>query len=195
MSSTTTPNQTNTQPASDGWDIPINWRERSVDPSSFAFITGTPFESPQELEERSVIRTARQLVWQLLLKRVDEIAEIFLTSHQKRVFDLWIKQGNTYQEIGAILSKLNGYSCEYSAYTAISHCIKGIRSNKHGGKYHGGIENRLRKRCEKDELYLIFLEDWKTLQQDKLVVSLAFLAKHDKWYQENRHKIETTTSN
>lgn len=191
----TTPNQTTPAPANDGWDIPINWRERSVDPSSFAFITGTPFESPQEVEEKAIIRTARQLVWTLLLKRVDEIAEIFLTSHQKRVFDLWIKQGHTYQEIGAMLAKLNGYSCDYSAYTAISHCIKGIRSNKHGGKYHGGIENRLRKRCEKDELFIAFLEDWKILQQDKLVLCLNFLAKHDEWYQQNRCRIETTDHN
>jgi len=169
----------------DSRDIPTNWRERSVDPSSFAFITGTPFETPQETEEKAIMRAAKTLLWQLLLKRVDEVAEIYLTPHQKRVYDLWIKKGNTYQEIGAILSKMNGYSCDYSAYTAISHCVKGIRSNKHGGKYHGGIENRLRKKCEKDLLFQSFLDEWRLLQQDKFDDSLGFLSKHDSWYKTN----------
>lgn len=174
------------------FDIPMNWRERSVDPSSFAFITSVPFESVQDVEEQSIIRSAKVLVWTLLLKRMDEIAEIYLTTHQKRVYQLWIKKKHTYQEIGAILCEINGYSCDYSAYTAISHCIKGIRSNKHGGKYHGGIENRLRKRCEKDEPFQDLLVEWKKLQVDKVKVSLDFLQKHDKWYRENRQEIEAT---
>jgi hypothetical protein len=128
-------------------------------------------------------------LWQLLLKRVDEVAEIYLTPHQKRVYDLWIKKGNTYQEIGAILSKMNGYSCDYSAYTAISHCVKGIRSNKHGGKYHGGIENRLRKKCEKDLLFQSFLDEWRILQQDKFDNSLGFLSRHDNWYRINEEAL------
>lgn len=179
---------------SDKWDIPVNWRERCVDPNSFSFISGTPFETPQEIEEKAIIRIAKTLAWNLLLKREDEIAEIFLTGHQKRVYNLWIKQRKTYQEIGAILSQLNGYSCEYSAYTAISHCIKGIRSNKHGGKYHGGIENRLKKRCEKDEIFQQLLEDWRQLQQEKLSISLEFLCKHDSWYRENLEKIKKSVS-
>jgi len=170
-------------------DMPVCWRERSIDPSSFSFIAGTPFETPQEIEEKAIVRTARVLAWHLLLKRSDEIAEIYLTTHQKRVYQLWIKNKHTYQEIGAILSKKNGYSCDYSAYTAISHCIKGIRSNKHGGRYHGGIENRLRKKCEKDEVFQLLLEDWRILQQDKLLISLEFLCKHDSWYQSSRERI------
>lgn len=179
---------------SQDWDIPINWRERSVDPSTFAFITSVPFELTHETEEYTIIRSAQTMIWSLLRKRMDEIAEIFLTSHQKRVYDLWIKKGHTYQEIGAILSDLNGYSCEYSAYTAISHCIKGIRSNKHGGKYHGGIENRLRKRCEKDEIFQELLDEWQSLQKDQLKTSLDFLQKHDKWYEKNRQRIEAALS-
>ena len=176
-------------------DIPVNWRERAVDPSSFAFITSTPFETSNEIEAQAIIRSAKSLSLFLLKKRMDEIAEIFLTSHQKRVYGLWIKKEHTYQEIGAILSKLNGYSCDYSAYTAISHCIKGIRSNKHGGKYHGGIENRLKKRCEKDEFFQELLEDLIILQQDKVNISLDFLEKHDGWYRENRSRIEETLAN
>lgn len=177
------------------FDIPMNWRERSVDPSTFAFITSVPFSTMEEIEEQAIIRTAKTLVWLLLLKRMDEIAEIYLTSHQKRVYELWIKRGHTYQEIGAILSEVNGYSCDYSAYTAISHCIKGIRSNKHGGKYHGGIENRLRKRCEKDELFQEILIEWKKLQGDSISKCLDFLVKHDSWYRDNRQRIEIMLTN
>lgn len=174
-------------------DIPTNWRERNVDPATFAFIIGTPFQLPEEIAESSIIRCAHELIWSLLLKRMDEIAEMYLTSHQKRVYELWIKKGHTYQEIGALLSEVNGYSCDYSAYTAISHCIKGIRSNKHGGRYHGGIENRLRKRCEKDEIFQEMLSDWKKLQANKIQISLDFLQKHDKWYQERRKQLEVET--
>lgn len=176
-------------------EVPVNWRERSVDPSTFAFITSTPFETQNEIEAQAIIRSAKNLSLFLLKKRMDEIAEIFLTSHQKRVYGLWIKKEHTYQEIGVILSELNGYSCDYSAYTAISHCIKGIRSNKHGGKYHGGIENRLRKRCEKDDFFQQLLDDLILLQKDRVDLSLDFLEKHDKWYRENRKKIEETLSN
>lgn len=177
------------------WDIPTNWRERSIDPSAFAFITSVPFKTPQDIERETILRAAKLLIWKLLLKRMDEISEIYLTIHQKRVYDLWVKKGYTYQEIGAILSALNGYSCDYSAYTAISHCIKGIRSKKHGGRFHGGIENRLRKKLEKDELFQELLAEWLVLQSDKTSDCLNFLEKHDSWYKENREKIEASLQN
>lgn len=171
------------------WDMPVNWRERTVDPSTFSFITSLSFSTKQDDEEHSTVRIAQTLLWTLLLKRIDEIAEIYLTAHQKRVYDLWIKKGHTYQEIGAILSEHNGYSCEYSAYTAISHCIKGIRSNKHGGRYHGGIENRLKKRCEKDPIFVSLLEEWEELKVQTLPSSLSFLSRHDTWYEKNKKEI------
>jgi hypothetical protein len=142
---------------------------------------------PQKQEQEVVLRVARDLAVELLFKRILELIEIYGTKHQKEVFLLWIgdpTNKRTYQNIGQILGA--NYSCRYSAYTAISHAIKGIKSKKHN-KHHGGIENKLRKKCAKDEVCQELLEDMALISTD-FQAAIEFLSKHDPWYKNYKVK-------
>ena len=163
-------------------DLKSNWRERSVEPHMLTLYTSTRrFSDPREEEKETILRVARDLAVKLLFKRILELIEIHGTRHQKEVFLLWVgdpKNKRTYQDIGQILGA--NYSCPYSAYTAISHAIKGIKSRKHD-KHHGGIENKLKKRCAKDLICQELLEDMARISHS-LNAAIDFLSKHDPWY-------------
>jgi len=159
-----------------------NWRERTVEPRMLTLYTAKrAIGSLKEQEQEVVFRIARDLAVELLFKRILELIEIYGTTHQKEVFLLWVGDPDnkrTYQNIGQILGA--NYSCRYSAYTAISHAIKGIKSKKHN-KHHGGIENKLRKKCAKDLVCQELLEEIGAISKD-FQAAVEFLGKHDSWY-------------
>lgn len=165
-------------------DFKPNWRERAVEPKMLTLYASTRRTvNAKEQKEETILRTARSLAIELLFKRILELIEIYGTRHQKEVFSLWIGRADekrTYQNVGKIL-KAN-YSCGYSAYTAISHAIKGIKSKKHN-KHHGGIENKLKKKCAKDEVCQELIKDLQNISRN-VEAAIDFLAKHDSWYKD-----------
>lgn len=93
-----------------------------------------------------------------LIARVFELIEIHMTEHQKKIVVLMLKN-KTYNSM-AVLLNIN--------YTAIAHAIKGIKTKKHG-KYHGGIERKLRKICMRDDCCLDLLEQISDTRQELLL--------------------------
>lgn len=92
-----------------------------------------------------------------LVARVFELIEQHMTEHQKKIIVLMLKN-KTYNNM-AILLNIN--------YTAVAHAIKGIKTKKHG-KYHGGIERKLRKVCMRDERCLDYLRQIKEAREGLL---------------------------
>lgn len=121
-----------------------------------------------------VIEEALIVARQLLYKRILDIALKFMTPHQQKVFVLMLKK-KTYNEIATIMQ--DNYSCAYSGYTAVSHAIKG-QLNKERGTYHGGLEKKLRKTCNKDK-YCLEILDWISKMTDDPDVAHEFLCKYD----------------
>lgn len=159
------------------------WKEILVDPNDLiSYVDPKAAESNDD----TIINEAHQLARALLVNRVTELAEQELTPHQLIVFRLWMKN-KTYQEIGEELK--DNYSCAYSAYTAISHTIMGIRSKKHN-TYHGGIKKKLKKLCFKDPRCLQLIKHIHNLRQHDLDISLDFLANHDQWWKRYRDKYQ-----
>ncbi len=159
------------------------WKEILVDPND---LVGYVDSDATESEDQAIILEAKRYARHLLIDRVSKLAAKELTPHQLTVFELWM-QNKTYQEIGEILKK--NYSCSYSAYTAISHTIMGIKSKKHN-TYHGGIKKKLKKLCSKDLKCQQILGSIYNLRQDDVVVSLKFLAIDDPWWKEFKKKYE-----
>lgn len=75
----------------------------------------------------------------------------------------------TYNDIAEILN-IN--------YTGVSHAIKGIKSQKHG-KYHGGLEKKLRKICMKDLTCQEYLQCIKELRNNDPHKALEYLRQYD----------------
>ena len=144
------------------------YKEILCDPSDLDCMSFCTEDTDHVIEEALVV--ARQLLY----KRILEIADTFMTIHQKQVFVLMLKE-RTYHEIATILS--DNYSSAYSGYTAISHAIKG-QLNKGRGNYHGGLEKKLRKLCNKDT-YCIDLLQWIKQMMYDTDVALEFLYKFD----------------
>lgn len=90
-----------------------------------------------------------------LISRVFELIEIHMTEHQKKIVVLMLKN-KTYNNM-AILLNIN--------YTAVAHAIKGIKTKRHG-KYHGGIERKLRKICMKDQQCVDILTKMRQARQE-----------------------------
>ncbi len=157
------------------------WKEILVDPND---LVGYVDPDATESEDQAIIVESKRLARTMLVKRVCELAKKELTPHQLTVFELWM-QNKTYQEIGEILKK--NYSCSYSAYTAISHTIMGIKSRKHN-TYHGGIKKKLKKICCKDGRCIELTKAIHELRLDDIEKSLVFLAAHDPWWKRYKEK-------
>lgn len=148
------------------------YKEILCDPSDLDCMGVTPKGEAEFIIEEALI-VARQLLY----RRVLELANEFMTEHQKKVFVLMLKE-KTYHEIATILC--DNYSSSYSGYTAISHAIKG-QLNKQHGTYHGGLEKKLRKTCNKDDYCLEILE-WIHRIADDSETALQFLYKYDETF-------------
>ncbi len=159
------------------------WKEILVDPND---LVGYVDPDATGSEDQAIIVESHRLARNLLTQRVSQLADKELTSHQLTVFKLWM-ENKTYQEIGEILKK--NYSCSYSAYTAISHTLMGIKSKKHN-TYHGGIKKKLKKLCSRDPQCRVILDAIHSLRQEDVDVSLEFLAVHDPWWKRFKKKYE-----
>lgn len=142
------------------------WKEILVQPELFAPVIELEDISENEI---SIIKEAKLLIQQLLFDRVVELTSNHFTDHQKVVLALILMPDRTYNEVADILS-IN--------YTAISHAIKGIKSNKHG-KFHGGYEKKLRKICSKDVDCQEYIRCVQLLRNNSAHDALDILILHD----------------
>lgn len=144
------------------------WKEILVSPELFS---PTPeFNEDLSEEETLLLREAKLVMRQLLLDRVRELAFQCFTDHQKGVLALTQMPGKTYNQIAEILG-IN--------YTGVSHAIKGIKSPKHGGKYHGGFEKKLRRTCNRDKECLLYIETIYVLRDNDPTYALKVLREFD----------------
>jgi hypothetical protein len=144
------------------------WKEIFVQPELLCQVC--ELEDLNE-EEKSVIKEAKIVVQQKLYDRVMELVSKHFTEHQELVLALMSAPSRTYNEAATILD-IN--------YTAISHAIKGIKSQKHGGKFHGGYENKLKKICMKDSQCQKYIEYVCILRENDPNRALEILRELDK---------------
>jgi len=142
------------------------WKEVLIQPELFTPVIEIEGATEQEL---AVLKEIKLLIQQRLFDRVIEIAFSNFTQHQVVVLALILFPDRTYNEVANMLN-IN--------YTAISHAIKGIKSNKHG-KFHGGYEKKLRKICMKDEECLIYINLIYKLRDNNPQYALELLKEYD----------------
>ena len=129
------------------------FKEIYLSPTELDKLQLSPKHTEQELRFIEQLKTLQGK----LIARVFELIELNMTEHQKKIVVLMLKN-KTYNSM-AVLLNIN--------YTAIAHAIKGIKTKKHG-KYHGGIERKLRKICMRDEYCLDTLKQLAVTRQELL---------------------------
>jgi len=142
------------------------WKEVLIQPELFTPVIEIEGATEQEL---AVLKEIKLLIQQKLFDRIIELAFGNFTEHQVIVLALILFPDRTYNEVATMLN-IN--------YTAISHAIKGIKSNKHG-KFHGGYEKKLRKICMKDDECLLYIDIIYKLRDNNPQYALELLKEYD----------------
>ena len=155
------------------------WKEILIQPEIFSPEVEMPHLSETE---QAVIKEAKITIRELLLDRMREIVNKEFTTHQKVVLNLIMYPDRTYNDTAEFLD------CNY---TGVSHAIKGIKSNKHGGKFHGGYERKLKKHCERDDECQEYIACVRILRNNNPKDALEILIKYDDdceiWEQLHHH--------
>jgi len=152
-----------------------DWKEILCDPTELDTLSRSRSLDEVEVFCETITREAVGLARYLLHRRLLDLADDFLTDHQKRVFVLYCHYGKTYKDIATILAR---------NYTAISHAIKGIKSQRHEGKHHGGIEKKLRKITQRDSYCQELLLLIRRINGDDVLAALQFLREQDTFWGE-----------
>jgi len=147
-----------------------DWKEILCDPAELDTLSRSRSLDEIEVFREAILREATSLARYLLHRRLLKLADDSLTPHQKRVFVLYCHYGKTYKDIATILAR---------NYTAISHAIKGIKSQRHEGKHHGGIEKKLKKITVRDLRCQELLMLIRRINGNDVLAALDFLREQD----------------